>query len=218
VDDYAFYLYVENLPEMRMATASLAARMRDTGNIVGARILEDAWEDMRVALLALEADTAAVASEILKDTERSTRVRPDSGGEGGPRLEDWLLAEPLGSTLTGSVGVANETILDKEVPWWTTNEEGSSARIGGRSPALIGMFEPGESEPAEELFRQHPIFEPRGKGEARGSGLIRNPIPARRFIQKSLPDITAYWKAAFEEIRAEFEGKLDEAIAAGERL
>lgn len=197
MDDYAYFLYVNELPELLVATNALEARLRAAGNPVGANRVIRAYGVLRDELLALGLSVSTEGTKILREKERTSRVRPDTLGEGGPRLEDYLQADPLSATLWGSVGIANETLLDHGVEWWSTNEEGSSARVGG---VLRGVFGPGEAAPDAGEFREHPIFEP-GRG---GSGVIRNPIPARHFVEHSIPEIEALWLAGFNAIKAKF--------------
>jgi hypothetical protein len=207
MDDYAFYCYVDDLPELLAATNGLEVKMRESGNLVGADRVLRAYAALRAALVQLGDKTAAKATEILKEKEQSTRVRPDSLGEGGPRLGDYLHADPL-PILWGSVGVANETELDDGVPWWYTNEEGSSGRVGGQ---LFGVFNPGEALASGAESRVHPIFEPwSGQGPASASTIV-NPIPARRFIEHSIPEIVELWRLDFELLKNVF---MDEVTAA----
>ena len=210
MDDYAFYCYVQDLPELTVATRLEVERMTARGNAIGADRLLMAFDALKTSLIALEAQMAVEGTRILRESERTTRVRPPSltahSGDSGERLENHLFVEPLSTLLWGSVGVANETELDATVPWWVTNEVGSSARIGGK--ALIGLFEPGDAEPSGAEFRVHPIFQP---GPGGGSGAIRNPIPARRFVEKSLPQITAAWRAGFDAAKDEFVSELTAA-------
>lgn len=199
--NYAYYLYVTELPELLAATNALEARLRLAGNSLGADQVIRAYSQLRAELEALGVTMAVRGTEILREKERSSRVRPDTQGAGGPRLGDNLDCDPL-PIVWGSVGIANEDLLDRNVPWWSTNEEGSSARVG---KVLYGVFEPGEAAPEGGLQqnREHPLFQPLpSKGSP--SGLIRNPIPARRFIEHSIPEIDVLWRDAFDAIKATF--------------
>lgn len=204
---YAFYLYVKDLPELIAATNALEVKLRREGRPVAADRLLKAFGVLDVELEELSIKAAAKATELLRDSERHTRVRPDTQGGGGPRLEDSLDADPL-LVLPGSVGVANEDTLDGAVPWWITNEVGSSARLGGR---LFGsFFGGGDSQPPDSSqFRVHPLFEPGAPESGAGVGIITNPIPARRFILGALPGIEAEWKSSFEAIKRKFDAELN---------
>lgn len=207
MDDYAYFCFVEDLPELLTATNMLEVRLRAAGNIVGADRVLKAYGVLKIGLQQLGAKMAAKGTEILKQKERSTRVRPDSLGAGGPRLGDYLHADEL-PVVWGSIGVANETELDAEVPWWYTNEQGSSARVGGK---LFGLFQPGDALASAGESRVHPIFEPwSGEGPASASTIV-NPIPARRFIEHSIPEIVAQWRGGFELLKADFIGEVTAA-------
>jgi hypothetical protein len=207
MDDYAFFCYVDDLPELLAATNTLETRMRESGNIIGADRVLKAYAVLRDGLIKMGEKMAAKTTEILREKEQSTRVRPDSLGAGGPRLGDYLHGDAL-PILWGSVGVANETELDAEVPWWYTNEEGSAGRVGGQ---LFGVFQPGEALASGAESRVHPIFEPwSGQGPASASTIV-NPIPARRFIEHSIPEIVELWRLDFELLKNVF---MDEVTAA----
>lgn len=204
---YAFYLFVKDLPELVVATNNLEVRLREQGRPIAADRLLRAFATLEEDLQALSIKAATKATDLLRESERSTRVRPDTQGLGGPRLEDSLEADPL-VVLPGSVGVANEELLDRVVPWWITNEVGSSARLGDK---LFGSFfgDGGDSQPPDaSQFREHPLFAPGPAESGAGVGVIRNPIPARRFILDSLPAIEAEWRAGFSVVKRRFDEEL----------
>lgn len=210
--EYAYYELVHSWPELILAINQLEIRLRGQKRPVGADILLRGLSVFRAELERLSVDMAAFATEALRKHEHDTRVRPDTLGQGGPRLGDNLLAEPLLVGLVpGSIGVANETHLDGTVPWWITNEIGTSANVGRR---LFGTFsEPGgESAPNGALFREHALFRP-GAGPSSGAGTIENPIPARRFIAAAVPEINAEWQSRFGAAKARFDVKMSEALA-----
>lgn len=208
---HAYYEFFRQMPDLAAATNQLEIRLRREGHGLAADKLLRAYVRFEAELQKMAVNVSVLATNIVKESERKTRVRPDTGGHGGPRLEDHLYAEPFEPTaLPGSVGVANETDLDKSVPWWSTNEEGGSGRVGGK---LFGTFFGGgsDSPPSGGEFRQHALFEP-GKGPNAGSGIIKRPIPARRFILKAIPEIDRVWHAEFNQIKARFDGELAQVI------
>lgn len=211
--EYAYYELVHGWPELIVAVHELEARLRREGRPLAADILVRGIAHMERELIEMGRKMAALATEELRKQEHDTRVRPDTHGGGGPRLEDSLVAEPIGGTLIpGSIGVANEDLLDREVPWWITNEIGSSARIGGR---LFGSFygEDDAAPPSRDQFRVHPLFEPGEFGAWGGEGVITEPIPARRFIAKAVPTIKAEWTVAFDEIKRRMNDEMTRALA-----
>ena len=198
-DDYATFFFVTELREMLAKVQSLRATYRAAENYPAAEIVQAAWDKHLAGLTVLALDIAAIGTEMVREKERHTRVRPDSLGEGGPRLGDHLFVESLSHEgLPGSVGVVNETILDREVPWWSTNEQGSTGRLGG---VVWGVFQtPGIAYPNPLEDRQHAVFKPDIAG---GKMKIENPIPARRFIEQTIPEIMAIWKAQFLAMEAD---------------
>lgn len=210
--EFAYYEFVRDLPELTAATNQLEIRLRRQGHGLAADRLLKAFGDLIRGLERVAVNVSALATEILKESERKTRVRPDTLGQGGDRLGDHLIAEPAeAGILPGSVGVANETELDNNVPWWSTNEEGSSARVGGR---IFGTFTGGASDapPTPGLYQQHALFEP-GRGPNAGLGIIKRPIPARRFILKAIPEIDRVWHREFTAVRSRFDNELTQVLS-----
>lgn len=148
-------------------------------------------------------DIAKVAHHEIVQEEVQTRVRPDTGGDGGPRLEDFLgESNPL-PTLPGSVGVNFEPVLEANVPWWWTNEEGYDGLIGHEVKGLF--FDSGFTSgaaPNQGQFREHPLFRPMGRGPKM---TIQNPIPERRFVQHGYEAAAAAWHSRVAAARAKFD-------------
>lgn len=204
-DSYAFTCDVLNFIDVEAEAVALEAELRLAGNAVGADRAARAVATLKVGLAAMSANVAALGTEILRRHERDSRLRPDSLCEGGERLGDHLVCDPIFPL--GSVGIANESELDAEVPWWATNEQGSSALVGR---VLYGVFQPGGEAPDSGQFRQHPIFEP-GPAKGSPSGRIRNPIPARRFVEHAIPEIEALWLAEFRALKAAYAAEITAA-------
>jgi hypothetical protein len=164
----------------------------------------------RAQLQRIAQEIASRAPEIIKDEELSSRVRPDTNGDGGPQLQDYLGVSHARPEVPGSVGVNHIPTLDASVPWWWTNELGYSGHIGR---VVHGFFYDagfsGRSRPDPSRFREHPLFRAEGpqsgkflnakeppvklsKGTRPGM-LIKRPIPERRFVQKGGAKVRAEW-------------------------
>jgi hypothetical protein len=210
-DAFAYYLYARDLPELVAATAAAQAKLRVDGHAALADRVVKAYAELERDLEYLAASVSGAGTVKLVETERATKVRPDTLGAGGPRLEDSLVCDPI-PEFPGSVGVANEAVLDAHVPWWETNEIGSSARVGGH---IFGTFYEsggGGGSPPGGNFREHALFRAEVGGSA-GPGVIHRPIPERRFIEQSIPDIRAAWKSGFAAIKAKYNAQLDSVFA-----
>ena len=139
--------------------------------------------------------TAKVSEEQIIERIHQTRVRPISGTEDRKRLEDGIRSEVL--TL-GAVGVASIEALDSVVgtdgkPFWRAQEYGSSHNVGR---VVIGLFQPGNSLPDQQLFRQHGAFVP-GPG---GAMHIQRPIPARHFLRDGTAAAALFRERQFGEL------------------
>lgn len=196
-DDFASYAVVSKLPELQVAADARETQLRAEGNIIGADKVLRAYGELRDGLIALGERMSIRGTEILRRHEEESRVRPDTLGAGGPRLEDFLECDPI-TVIPGSLGIANETLLDQNVPWWVTNEVGNSKRVG---QLLYGaFFDVADAAPPEAAQRGvHALFEP-GPSESSGTGIIENPIPARYFVRSAVAEIQAEWHAGFDAL------------------
>jgi hypothetical protein len=207
VAEYAFLEFVRNWPDVVVAANRYEVELRTTGRPDAADMLLMAYGRLRDDLQELARRMAIAGTEELRKMERATRVRPDTMGQGGPRLEDSLFAEvlPIQDIMPGSIGIANEDVLDGSVPWWITNEIGSTARVGG---VLYGFFYDGDVAPPDSSeFRVHPLFQP-GYSPVSGTGIIKNPIPARKFIEKAVAIIDREWHIGYAGATVRFENAL----------
>jgi hypothetical protein len=61
------------------------------------------------------------------------------------------------------------------------------------------------------MFREHPLFTPatQKNDPYSGLGIIKNPIPARHFVERSIPIITDAWRVKFVAMRERFNARLD---------
>lgn len=211
--NYAFVDFNPEWPSFVIATNELEIRLRREGRPVAADMLLRAYGRFQDELKVLARNMAVFGTEELRKQERSSRVRPDTQGGGGPRLESFLATNVIeASLLPGSIGIANEDVLEANVPWWITNEIGSSARVGGR---LFGTFYGQDSAgpPDSTEFREHPLFEPGANGTLAGAGIIENPIPARHFVEKAVAIIHREWKIGFDSAKGRFDNQLTQVLA-----
>jgi hypothetical protein len=169
---------------------------------------------------------AALAEVNIKEAEIDTRVRPETNGDGGPRLNDYVgESHPLPG-VPGSVGMNFEPTLDANVSWWWTNEFGYSGHIGR---VVHGFFYDsgftGRSRPDPGRFREHPLFRAEGpqsgaildqkesprkmaKGTRPGM-LIRNPIPNREFVRKGGAKTEAVWHTKVKAAESRFVASIE---------
>jgi hypothetical protein len=208
-EKFSGHCYVQDWAKLIIAANEYEKRLRLQGRNDAADMLLRAYGVFRDGLKLLAVKMAAWGTEELRKEEKSTRVRPDTMGDGGKRLEDYLVCEPIAvNMLPGTLGINDEEYLDNNVPWWITVEEGSTTRVGDR---IFGLFfDAGWAggTPPEPGLNQHPLFAPTPYDYGGGPGTIQNPIEARNFVVKAGPAIEAEWLARYQVLYAEFRDRL----------
>lgn len=193
--DYSIVLTMGGYPELARAAITLHDKLIADGRPEEASRVRQALIRLRTDLLAVAKKTAVDARSSIKNAELSSRVRPDSGGNGGPRLGDFI-GESVGfDPVPGSVLINHEpTLRDNGVGWWWTNEQGYRGHLGRR---FIGSFEGTRPDPSR--FREHAVLDMRKGAKNRAKGTIKKPIPERRFVRDGAHSAEARWHG---EIRA----------------
>lgn len=213
--EYAYYELNTEWPEFVLAIDGMERRLRLSGRPVAADIVARAFVTFKEELQQLAVAVATEGTQILREFEAKTRVRPDTMGGGGPRLEDFLKAEPMPQIAPGTVGVVNKPILDQNVPWWDIIEEGGRP---GRQGDIFGVFyNPGGSgdmpPDADAGARQeHALFSPVGSAGGGGPGQVVKHVAPQWFMRDSAPIVTAEWERGFRAISATFDAKFTRAL------
>lgn len=224
---YARFLESVAAAESRVLTdmgRSTGERQRD------AQKIRKAYNEFERDLRIVARDISKLAEREIKAMERKTRVRPDTKGAGGPRLNAGVGKSRPIAVIPGTVGINdNEWAIAKGVAWWWTNEWGYSGHIGR---VVHGFFYDvgftGRSRPGAAPSRTHPLFRPEGfqrrpgyrqltsSGEAfhkrsrkrpkggRPGMLISEPIPARRFVREGALVAERRWHQEVERARQRF--------------
>jgi hypothetical protein len=199
-NDYTATLFARGYLPLKREVMRLVTKWRADPDRRGqAAFLEGEWRRFERRLLDVARRTAQEAEQEIKLEEEASRVRDDTGGGGGPRLNDHLGQSTPVFELPGSVLINDERALDEAgVDWWWTNEEGYSGHIGRE---IRGVFMPGGARPDPSRFREHPLFQPMAKGP---KGEIKNPIPERRFVQSGYNQVRGDWHAEIQAAEQTF--------------
>lgn len=208
-EDYSVVFATVGLAGLEESAIRLSRTLEADGAVAQASLVRQAFLRLLDELRQIARVTAQAGEKAIVEAEAQTRVRPDSGGVGGPRLEDWVgQSHPL-PAVEGSVGLNYEPALYDNVPWWWTNEEGYSGHVGR---TIFGVFTtPGSSRPDPAARREHAVFQPTNKG---GRGTIQEPIPARRFVRLGAQSVEVDWHAAIRRSKARFVSSCEAAVAA----
>lgn len=204
---YSQVLATVGLAKIEAEAVALAGVLEADGAHAQASQVRRAYLELLEDLRAVSVRVASLATDEIKNHEASSRVRPDTGGAGGPRLGDYVgKSDPL-TEVEGSVGINDEEPLYDNVSWWWTNEEGFSGHVGR---TIVGLFDPGHAGPNPAEFRVHPLFTPM----AGGRGVIHNPIPPRWFVRDGARLAEARWHAEIRAAKNKFLARCDRALIA----
>jgi len=213
-EKFSGHAWVVDWPDLIVATNALEIRLRRVGRVDAADMVIRAYARFVEQLKGLSAAMSARGTEILRKSEKDSRVRPDTFGGGGPRLGHYLYCEPLmPSVLPGAIGINDEEQLDNHVPWWITNEIGSDTQVGRQ---IFGLFFEGGGGggyvPDQDMRQMHPLFSPAPARAGGGPGTIEEPIPAKGFIRSGAAEIKKEWLAAFVPLKDEFDTAIKIAL------
>jgi hypothetical protein len=235
-DQYTLLFVVRGFARLTEAVAAAESRILTDGGRTpqerqrdGQRIRR-AYTEYERSLTEIAKRISVIAEREIKAKERSSRVRPDTRGDGGPRLNKGVGKSRAITAIPGTVGVNDhEWAVSHGVDWWWTNEVGYSGHIGR---VVHGFFYDagwsGRARPDPSRSREHPLFRPEGFQRASGyrqldSGgaalrkrarkrpkggrpgmLIANPIPARHFVREGALTAERHWHTEVERARQRF--------------
>lgn len=142
-------------------------------------IFDDILKEVKVDNAEIKKEVnnlASLAAQYMIAVIRANKKRPQNGED--LTLEDNIKFE----VFEGGWGVGDIEELKKEAPYWAAINFGSSHMVGKRVPN--GKFEPGQEQPDQAFFRNGRWQ----KGEGHFSFVVKNPIPAMNFVEK-----TVFW-------------------------
>jgi hypothetical protein len=232
-DAYSSFVYVADLDVLEQAAISLIEMYEADGTPNLANLIRQGYTRFLRELEGISRDIAKFAQKRIVEIEQDTRVRPDTEGDGGERMEDYLgHSDPIPG-LEGAVGINDERPLKQNVPWWWTNEEGYSGHIGREITGYFfdaGWDNPTAPDPGfmrHPAGGEHPLFMPGktaaalygdlgfsggGMGPRGGKGrrmTIGRPIPARHFFDKGYEEAAAKWHDMVRAAKARLSAELD---------
>lgn len=203
VDDYSTIFPMRGFAAFEAEVNQTIVTLEAFGHPARASAVRIAYQEYVAELEIVAQNIAAVAHREIVHAERASRVRPDTAGGGGPRLEDHIGFSDAIPELPGSVAVNQLSELDNNgVEWWWTNEFGYSGHIGREIHGWF--FDAGftsRTRPDPNLSGTHPLFEPSRSG---GKGTIHNPIPERGFTREGARVAEIEWHREVRKARARF--------------
>lgn len=202
-NSYSAVFATVGLADLTAETINLARKLSADGNPAQASLVRGAYQRLVKELESIAQHISGVAEKEILAAEASSRVRPDTGNSGPDSLTYNLGASHPLLTVPGSVGVNYEPDL---VSWWWTNEEGYSGHVGRE---IKGFFQPSGDPPLKSQFRADSDFTPSRAGK---KGIIRNPIPERRFVQQGAGVAEAQWHAEIRSAKARFIAEVERAV------
>lgn len=212
VDDYSTIFPMVGFAAFEAEVMQTIATLEAFGHPTRAAAVRTAYDEYLADLEIVAQRIAQVAHTEIVQAERSSRVRDDTGGGGGPRMEDHLGFSRAIPELPGSVAVNQLSELeDNGVEWWWTNEFGYSGHVGREIHGWF--FDAGfgsRSRPDPGQSGDHPLFMPSRSG---GKGTIQNPIPERGFTREGARIAEQEWHREVRAARSRFMAKLAAAQA-----
>lgn len=198
-NDYTYIHTVVGFGTIFKAAVGLEEFLIADGSPRQAAAVAAALAKLESKLIEIAKETAIEAEASIQDHEVNSRVRPDTGGGGGPRLGDFVGRSAALTAVPGSVGINHEPTLDNNgVRWWPTNEYGSHALIGH---TFIGAFD--GTKPSKAMSGQHALLV-MGRTPGAGKGTIEEPIPARHFVEDGMRAVEPQWHTRVRAAKAEF--------------
>lgn len=210
-DDYSALL-VTKLAGLHRETITTAKFLEADGRPAQASKVRQAYFAFLDELKAIARATSAEAGAAIRTAQLDSRVRPDTGGLGGPRLGEYIgTSDPL-DAVPGSVGINDEEYLRQSpVSWWWTNEEGYSGFVGEERKGFFHSPGGGFVAPNQSESGVHPLFSPMRRGRKM---LIQEPIPARYFVRDGVHEVTPGWQAAVNSAADQLVSKVRAAMVA----
>lgn len=207
--DYTWVLTMSGFPELARAAIVLHDKLIADGRPEAASRVRQAVARLRQDLIDVASKTAVLAHQAIQSHELQSRVRPDTNGNGGPRLGDFVGQSVAFQGVPGSVLINDEkTMQDNGVGWWWTNEEGYRGHIGRR---FIGSFEGTRPDPSR--FREHAVLDMRKGARNRAKGTIKKPIPARHFVRDGMQAARSTWHADVQAAQGRYVSAIRSAAA-----
>lgn len=238
--EYTIVLPVRHYARFKQAVAAAESRFLHSADLShneaqrAARAVRIAFNEYEDELKSIAIRVAGLAQNAIKREEKRTRVRPDTRGGGGPRLNQGIGKSRAINVVPGSVGINDhEYAVEHGVDWWWTNEFGYSGHVGR---VVHGFFYDagftGRSRPDASRMQEHALFRPEGAQRASGytqlnaagqafkkrprkqvkgkrpGMLIQNPILARNFVRRGGRTAELEWHRAVERARQRFLRKL----------
>jgi hypothetical protein len=212
VDDYSTLLVMQGFAAFEAEVNATIAALEAFGTPQRAAAVRVAYTEYLVELEAIAQRIAQLAHTEIVHAERASRVRPDTGGGGGPRMEDHLGFSDAIPELPGSVAINQLSELDDNgVEWWWTSEWGYSGHVGREIHGWF--FDSGftsRSRPDPGQAGVHPLFMPSRSG---GKGTIQEPIPERGFTRQGARVAEVEWHREVRGARQRFMAKVNAAQA-----
>lgn len=215
-NDYSAVLVMRGYAALKADVLRVTTKLDADGQLLASREIGAAFVELTEELHVIATETARTAHQAILDKEQESRVRPDTEGGGGPRMEDFIGESTAFPEVPGTVLINDEALLEKNVPWWWTSEEGYSGFVGRKiSGRFFDAGWTGASRPSQDAIREHPLF--RGSMKPPGSNakgaVIKNAIPQREFVLRGYREAEDTWHGAVRAARHRFDQRVRKASA-----
>lgn len=206
--DYSWVLATVGLAALEREAVELADVLMADGARAQASRVRQAYLRLLEELEAIAVRIAAQAQDDIIEARRQGQVRPDTGGAGGPQLDDYIGHSTPLAAVEGSVAINNEAFLDSSPAyWWRAIDQGYDWS-GHQDVTIRGFFEPGHARPSLAEAGVHPLFQAAGRGPIMTPA---NDILPQEFVNRGYRKTEADWHTLVQAAKRRF---MREAMAA----
>lgn len=211
-DDYSDVFPTLSLPILEREAIALSLALDADGAKFQASAVRQAYFQLLRELKVIAQDIANAAKRYIVEEQIAGQVRPDTGGRGGPRLQDFIGESSPLHAVEGSVGVNDKDLLaNSPVSWWWTVDEGYDWRFHEDADIRGYFMGPPTSAPGDAPSGTHPLFQATGpKGPPMEP---MEPIKPQHFVRRGTARAERDWHSAVDAARARFMSECRQAVA-----
>lgn len=212
--DYTYVLTTVGLAALEREVIRMSKILDLDGSVAQASRIRQAYIKLLEELQGIAVTISDQARDDIVRARQQGNVRPDTGGAGGPRLDEFIgVSHPL-LAVDGSVGVNNEAELDSGPAYWWRAIDLGYDWSGHADSDIRGYFigaNGGAFRPSAAMSGQHPIF--RSTGATGPQMTPANDIAPQEFVDRGYQKTAGDWHALVQTAKRKFHREWEAALA-----